>query len=38
MVVLVVAEILADVRYVEAMDISVLLFLAPTLRSHASLF
>lgn len=38
MVVLVVAKILADVRYVEAMDISVLLFLAPTLPSHASLF
>lgn len=38
MVVLVVAEILAEVRYVEAMDISVLLFLAPTLHSHTSLF
>lgn len=38
MVVLVAAESLADVRYVEATDVSVLLFLAPTPHSHASLF
>lgn len=38
MAVLAVAKILADVRYAGAMDVSVLLFLAPTLHSHASLF